>query len=300
MFKPLILVVLTFNVQLIRAADFEMKTNTSQTKIKILGQSGKMTITPPKGDAVMVTMDFLRELDANGNEVGKSGSKKHSINTFAAQDFTFTNKGLVNYENVSTNAVDFSTSISTDIGKLDVMTYIFRNNGTVGTDTERWKVIFGDIKFNLFLSNWKWCGDQVTCGNGKNTETGAFIDVGIEIKSKSEPKKQKGKNGSFALGDGIDLQLSSRVLIDGVWKNMPAGFPSLEVKNGKSLFTFRFPKFTTDAKYDPVMHLSESSPTSSSGSAASIGTKSNGSRRSCSLALFSLTVILALLNFGMF
>jgi len=297
MFKFLMLVVLTFNV---RAADFELETNTSQTKIKILGQSGKMTITPPKGDPVMVTMDFLKELDASGNEVGKAGSKKHSINTFAAQDFTFTNKGLVTYESVSTNAVDFSTSISTDIGKLDVMTYIFRNNGTVGTDTERWKVIFGDIKFNLFLSSWQWCGDQVNCGNGKNVETGAFIDVGIEIKSKSDPKKQTGKNESFALGDGIDLQLSNRVMIDGVWANMPAGYPLLEEKDGKSLFTFRFPKFTTNATYDPVMHLSEASPTSSGGSSTGGDTKSNGFRRTGSFILFSFTITLALLNVGIF
>lgn len=56
--------------------------------VNILGRSGKMNIA--NGNSVVqVTMDALRELDADGNEVGKTGNPKHSIETFASQDFTF-------------------------------------------------------------------------------------------------------------------------------------------------------------------------------------------------------------------
>merc|ERR1711991_469799 len=195
----------------------------------------------------MVTTDFMHEKDSNGNIVGKIGSAKHSINTFATQDFTFLDKGKVIYNNIRANAVEFSTTVSDNIGNLNVITYIFGTNGTVGTDTESWYIIQGDVKFNLFLSSWKWCGDQLTCGIGNNAQTGSFIDVGIEIKSKSKPTKNLGNNDSFALGGGVDLQLSNRILIDGVWGSMPDGYPKLEVHNGKTLFTFRFPKFVTNA-----------------------------------------------------
>ncbi len=62
-------------------------------QVKILGHSGKFTVTRTLGNIsswCMVTMDALRELDHQGQQVGTSGSVKHSINTFASQDVTFT------------------------------------------------------------------------------------------------------------------------------------------------------------------------------------------------------------------
>ena len=61
-------------------------------EVNILGQSGKITIVP-KGSSgnyvgIRVTMDALREVDAGGEAVGKTGSVKNSVHTVAAQDFT--------------------------------------------------------------------------------------------------------------------------------------------------------------------------------------------------------------------
>lgn len=37
-----------------------------------------------------VCLKGIKELDAEGNVVGKQGSDRHSVNTFASQDFEFT------------------------------------------------------------------------------------------------------------------------------------------------------------------------------------------------------------------
>eukprot|EP00448_Togula_jolla_P020802 CAMPEP_0170588190 /NCGR_PEP_ID=MMETSP0224-20130122/10699_1 /TAXON_ID=285029 /ORGANISM="Togula jolla, Strain CCCM 725" /LENGTH=89 /DNA_ID=CAMNT_0010911893 /DNA_START=87 /DNA_END=352 /DNA_ORIENTATION=- len=67
------------------------------TTVRIQGQSGKFTLSnSARGSEkdIVVTMDALRELDAQGNAVGASGSTKHSLNTFASQDFTILDANL--------------------------------------------------------------------------------------------------------------------------------------------------------------------------------------------------------------
>ena len=56
-----------------------------------------MSITNPKigTEAITVTMDALREVDASGNAVGTSGNPKHTFNTFASQAFSFSSPTLV-------------------------------------------------------------------------------------------------------------------------------------------------------------------------------------------------------------
>ena len=70
-------------------------------EVNIQEQSGKFTIVP-KGSSgnsvgIRVTMDALREVNATGEAVGQTCSVKHSVNTFAAQDFTVAelSKGLL-------------------------------------------------------------------------------------------------------------------------------------------------------------------------------------------------------------
>ena len=58
-----------------------------------MGHSGKFKVYDAEAgsndtNAVTVTMGALREVDANGNAAGTSGSAKHSIQTFASQDFS--------------------------------------------------------------------------------------------------------------------------------------------------------------------------------------------------------------------
>jgi hypothetical protein len=275
--------------------------------IDILGQSGKFSIFDSavgKSDPNKVTIevDALRELAADGvTSVGASGKVKHSLQTFANQDFTI--EDPVD-EDVATGVhaqkVVFSTPVNS-IGTLELQTFILKSGGTIGTDTESWEARANDVKFNIKLSDWSFCGDAgVECGQGKSVQVGTFIDVDVKIKGKAssptpdgeessgsgdgadeedtlddgtegevliadesgrrsrKASAAKAKNKDYDLGGGVPLQLSDRVLVDGVWASMPEGFPKMVIKGGSAIFTFRFPKFNDSAVYDPVIGFSES------------------------------------------
>ena len=52
----------------------------------VLGSSGKFAVSTRHTETV-IQIDSLHEIDANGDPVGTSGSSKHSIQTFASQEF---------------------------------------------------------------------------------------------------------------------------------------------------------------------------------------------------------------------
>ena len=55
---------------------------------------------------------------------------------------------------------------------------------------------------------------------------------------------------------GLNIHLSDQIQIDGKWTAMAAGYPKVEAKGAKMIFTFRFPKFKHEAKYDPLISSS--------------------------------------------
>eukprot|EP00450_Noctiluca_scintillans_P006922 CAMPEP_0194481062 /NCGR_PEP_ID=MMETSP0253-20130528/3656_1 /TAXON_ID=2966 /ORGANISM="Noctiluca scintillans" /LENGTH=639 /DNA_ID=CAMNT_0039320525 /DNA_START=154 /DNA_END=2073 /DNA_ORIENTATION=- len=219
--------------------------------VDVLGQSGKFTLykealgKSADPDAVTVTMSGLYELDEDGEEVGTSGSTKHSINTFAAQDFTVEDAVETSIDGVPASLIKFSSSVST-IGQITVDTWVIESSGTVGPPNETWSVIPGDIKWSITLSDWTWCG----CSQGNQDQVGEYVDIEIEIKGSGGDASGSGK--TFDLGGGVGLELSDQVLVDDAWMSMPEGFPLVSDKGNGQVFTFRFPKFTTSAVYDPL------------------------------------------------
>ena len=240
----------------------------TQVAIKVLGQSGKFTIYnndtgTSDPNRVTVELDSLYELAANGAQVGKAGSSKHSINTFASQNFSIAkpvdaelNSKLSLVGPVSATKVSFSSTVGS-VGVIEVDVLIMKNAGTIGSDKESWAVRANDVKFNIVLKDWKWCGGAATCKQGKAVEVGAFVDVAVKIKGKGTPTKstKPGANKTVALGAGVALELSDRVSVDGKWAAMPAGYPKMSTVGGSVVFTFRFPKFSKIATYDPVVGM---------------------------------------------
>jgi hypothetical protein len=278
--------------------------------VKVLGQSGKFSVTRGKmgkkkntESKVVIEMDSLTEVNAAGKTVGKAGKEKHSLNSFASQEFSYTVEDMaeskVDANSTATAAkVSFESTIQTG-SKIGVDTYLIMGKGEVGTLTERWPVQPGDMKFNIMLSDWAWCGDSgVTCG--KN-EVGAFIDLDIQIKGK-KPKPEKkngtttGKNGTktkpqkFDLGDGATIDLSNLVKLDGVWQSMPEGYPKMVTKGSKQVYTFRFPKFTKTGFYDPVLGFDENVE----GEEPADGSNSNGAASSSCMAVSTAAAVLVL------
>ncbi|XP_065065747.1 skeletal aspartic acid-rich protein 2-like isoform X2 [Rhopilema esculentum] len=233
-------------------------------KVNIRGQSGKITFSR-KGNSLTVNFDYIKELDKDGNEVGTSGSKKHSINSFAKESFTFKTAGLkTEYQNISVKHTQFEATISGPGAKLIVDIFIFKGSGNIKTSkNETLEVKKGTAKFNIKLESWTFCGGSGgdSCSKGGAQEIGNQIELGIEIKGKKKPlKKGKGKGKgrkveTFDLGDG-DCTLSGAVEVDGTWKEMVASYPKVETKGAKTLFMFRFPKFSSKVIYDPTVELS--------------------------------------------
>lgn len=224
------------------------------TQVNVLGQSGKFTVyteASGQGAGVQVTMDALYEVDADGNSVGASGNTKHSIQTFASQDFTIQNAEqvtLTDFNNISATKISFSSTVST-IGKIRVDTYVMGESGSVGTPSETWSVSSGDLKWNIELYEWTWCG----CSQGNSQQVGEYIDLTVSVKGLQAPQATNSGNSSFDLGDDISLELSSQVNVDGAWQSMPSGYPKIVGSGSSTAFVFRFPKFQTSALYDPVL-----------------------------------------------
>ena len=207
------------------------------TSIDVLGQSGKVTI---KRGSNVITMqiDKLYEV-ANDKYIGTTGSNKHSVTAFANQDFQFTELQTVTYKNVSVNEFYFYSSIY-DIGFLDVRTMLVNNRSSLGTVTEEWSVNPGDIKWNIELRNWQFLPEA------------DHIELHIEIKGNRPVGNTTSK--SIDIGGGT-LQLSNRVVIDGVEQDMPQGYPKVVQKGSKDFYIFRFQRFTDSAVYDPVLQF---------------------------------------------
>jgi len=114
----------------------------------------------------------------------------------------------------------------------------------------------GTVKFSLQIGNWPFCSGQG--GNPCRGATGEFLQFGMEIKGSADASLPDGEKRftlatDAASGNNITLELSDEVLVDGQWVKMPAGFPRVEFQGSKQLFTFRLPRFSGSALYDPVI-----------------------------------------------
>lgn len=227
--------------------------------VRILGQSGKFRMFSTAAgqndtNVVTIEMDALREVDADGNAVGSSGQERHSIQTFANQDFVINPIETVMIgvnESVSARKISFQSSIG-DVGRMAVDTFIMNSPGLVGPEGEEWGVGVGDMKFNINFPNWKWCGDAGS--NCRENEEGAFLELDIKIKgAASEVTLIDELSRIYDLGGDANLTLTNKVMIDDVQREMPDGYPFLRTQGNSQIFTFRFQKFTTSAQYDPLL-----------------------------------------------
>eukprot|EP00438_Fugacium_kawagutii_P005551 Skav232222 [mRNA] locus=scaffold286:114939:118511:- [translate_table: standard] len=229
-------------------------TATVPVEVNVQGQSGKFTIVPQgsSGNSVgiRVTMDAIREVDAAGAAVGQSGSVKHSLNTFASQSFTVGNVEQVTINSVAAAKISFESTISS-IGKLGVDTYLMADSGSVGMNNDTWSVGIGDLKWNIRLWDWTWCGDSgASCKNG---EVGDAVELDITVQNMGGGSASKDGNKTVSLGGSAELQLSTEVQTDCVWKDMAEGYPMVTTQGSSTTITFRFPRFDSGSLYDPVI-----------------------------------------------
>jgi hypothetical protein len=236
--------------------DPDNKSNVGGLVVDILGQSGKMNLEN-NNRTVQITMDALREVDANGDIVGNTGSVKHSVPTFASQDFIF---GIRDYYttlftfNSTTNEtvaeaanglrIDFSSTLDTT-SKLKVQALLVSEGGIAGDAQGNWTVSPGDFKWNIWFEDWVW------------HEEAAFVELDIEVKGANDAPTQSDGDMTYDLGDASLNLRSDYELSNGTAVTMPQGYPSLETKGSKTIFTFKFGRHgTLDMRYDPLISFS--------------------------------------------
>lgn len=272
-FKQFLLITLAISLINAQKKPEDRNMTMGDINVKALGHSGKIRIqkefkTENKTETNTVTLDFssLRELDQDGNQVGKSGKIKHSYNNFAQLDFTVGKVNQIQYQNLSASTFDFTATGMQDINtKFNANLYIFNQTGEIKNGNETSNVKPGAVKLSIGVNNWRFCTLNATCPGvnccqqGNKTETGKFLEFEMVIKGNNTAISENNK--TFSLG-GSELVLFQDIQIDGKWSSMPQGFP--KYNNATNTYTFRFPRFNSSLMYDPLVTYAEIEPESSS------------------------------------
>jgi hypothetical protein len=203
--------------------------------------------------AVTVTLNYLYEVTADGKTIDGS------LVDLEAQVYNVTQSvGYFFENNIEARQIHFDATID-GVGTIAVDAYIMLDDGNITTPgTESWVVAAGDVKFNVEVSDWTFCGDQAPCGT--SNETSAYLDLAFSIRGNSETPQENEDNALvFNLGGNVPLLLSSEIEKDGFMQDMPDGFPRVESSTSQgTMFMFRFPRFTDGVSYDPIIPYSYS------------------------------------------
>lgn len=266
----------------VTTASADKEGEVGKIKVKALGKSGKILLSRKgkSNDSITIEMDSMQEYDASGNVVGATGRKKHSFNSFANQEFTFSALKDTTYNNLTCKSFDFNAYLKGPNATLKVTVYLFKESGEMDIGkNESDGVKEGSLKWSIEINNWDFCGTNGSgCKKGGKEEVGDHLDFQIVVKSKGKPKEgsrptgpppPKGKKARkrprrFDMGDNAAMSLSEEVEVDGQWTQMASGFPKFMVKGSKNIFTFRFPKFSSRVFYDPTLEMGEGSDFSGS------------------------------------
>jgi len=236
--------------------------------IEVTGKSGKIAVKNDGKKIMQISPDHLEEKTAADEKAGN-----HELTNFAKTDFEFSPMMETQKYGLNATTINFKTNFTKDIeGQMTIDMIFFTEAGTIEVESgEEYNISVGAVKFNVEIENYQFCNP---CKKGNKDLVGAFLDLTMEIKGTKEGKpekssKQKGGKGkskakkqpeTYDLGES-EVIVSSLVKVDGTWANMTDGYPKIEVKGSKTLFTFRFPKFTTSVYYDPIGQESDTGPT---------------------------------------
>jgi len=153
------------------------------------------------------------------------------------------------------------------------------NPGPNSTE-EVFPVTIGSLKFDVTIEDFGFCdenSDNIQCKG----DLGAGLELQINVKGTKEAEKSD-KNATFDLGDGLAIDVSNIISADGELGKMEDGFPLLETSGGKSIMTFRFPTFSQNVTYDPIL------------SGFQVTTMGPASTTTASFALLGLSMVAAL------
>ena len=106
-----------------------------------------------QGIELTFEVDSIAEVDQSENKVGKAGASKHPLNTLATETFTFTAvNDVACFQGLKVINVNLTATLSGVNAKLDIMLYLFLEDGKVSFGNETFKVFNGSLKFNIQVS----------------------------------------------------------------------------------------------------------------------------------------------------
>ena len=111
----------------------------------------------------------------------------------------------------------------------------------MGLNNDTWSVGVGDLKWNIRLWDWTWCGDSGTSCKTGEVRDAVELDIIVQNMGGGSASKKAGSNKTVSLGSA-ELQLSTEVQTDCVWQDMAADYPMVTTQGSSTTITFRFPK----------------------------------------------------------
>lgn len=232
----------------------------------VLGHSGKITMTY-EDQTTQITMSSVTEVDSSGNVVGNTGaaSSKHSFNSFASQDFTFSDVYDGDFQGIDASIVNFTCPLIDNSVHLTVELYLFLEHGNVTVGSKNYTVDPGSFKFSYYVDNWPFCTiggtGNTLCVKGNQEQQGAFLDFEVILKGQGNAKDVDidSTDSTITYGANNEVVLPNKYQVDGAWFTMPSGYPLTVIQGSQQIVTFRFARFSGTLDYDPFVNWGVSS-----------------------------------------
>jgi len=144
---------------------------------------------------------------------GADGTGKGKrFSNFDNKDFQLEKKKdnmKLSHSSVKAVTTRFEADLGEHVGKLAIDLALPEAEGEIDINGEKQKLKKGDMKFNIALNDWEWCGVE-----GENGAA-AFLDVYVEVNSTQRPKMKRARSASvpasFDLGDNTTMSFSGKV-----------------------------------------------------------------------------------------
>ena len=187
------------------------------SKVKILAKAGEIQFQRMLGNAftdpVKIVMEKVVQMTKAGEEVTTCSSVFNPMKMFkdfAGKMFTVAAKkagqSIPNANNIKGSMIGFVANLKEEVGTLNISAVLAEQAGEVLIAGEKQPLKVGDMKFNMELSKWKWCG---TAG-----DAAAFLDVYMKVTSKMATPLNSSDSAApvaFELGDNMTMSFSKKV-----------------------------------------------------------------------------------------
>lgn len=195
-------------------------------------------------------MDSIQEVESNGDDT------VHGFNSFASQDFEFSDEYNLVYEGIAAVAVNFSAQLMDDTSNFTCQLIMFVEDGEYTYGSETYSVTAGTFKFGYDFTYWPFCTiggtGETECTHGGQEQEGAYLDLTISLKNDGDDAVEDGTTVEYP--DSAYLyQPNTYELTGGVYETMPEGYPMIELQGSKTILTYRFARFNQGLYYDPVL-----------------------------------------------